>query len=55
MRHPRPGARLLGRMVSPSPSDGTLAVYDLVKGVDRAVTIERVRLLEKVKEPPRNR
>jgi len=30
-----------------------LAIYDLVKGVDRGVTIERVRLLEKVKEPPR--
>jgi cyclic pyranopterin phosphate synthase len=34
-------------------SVAALAVYDLVKGVDRGVTIERVRLLEKVKEPPR--
>ena len=31
-------------------SVAALCVYDLVKGVDRGVSIERVRLLEKVKE-----
>jgi cyclic pyranopterin phosphate synthase len=34
-------------------SIGALAIYDLVKGVDRGVVIERVRLLEKVKEDVR--
>lgn len=32
---------------------GALAVYDLVKGVDKTVTIERVHLLDKVKADPR--
>ena len=33
-------------------SIAALAVYDMVKGIDRGVVVERVRLVEKTKGPP---
>jgi cyclic pyranopterin phosphate synthase len=32
-------------------SIAALAVYDMVKGIDRGVSVERVRLVEKHKAP----